>query len=145
MKRPDVRVGLVLALAVVMVGTAGVVATAQPTATASSVTRASSCGNLKYMPSKIVIACADAGLTATNLTWTRWTHKVADATGTGVAKTCIPDCASGGFENAPIALHLNKPRKCDRGGRVFRAGHWAWIGTPPPNSPAGGPVGGFCP
>jgi hypothetical protein len=144
-KRHGVRAGLALSVVTIIAGVAAVAVSARPTATASSVTRASSCGNLRYKPSQYVIACGDAGLIATNLTWSRWTQKSADATGTGVEKTCDPDCASGGFESAPIVLHLNKPRKCDKGGRIFSKGHWAWAGTPPPKtSHFAGPAGGYC-
>jgi hypothetical protein len=145
MKRSGVGVGLFLVLVAIGATTAAIAESAGPTATASSPTRASSCGNLRYKPSEIVIACGDAGLRATDLVWSRWTKKVADATGTGVAKTCVPDCASGGFQSAPIAVHLHKTRKCSRGGRIFSKGSWAWIGTPPPNESAGGAVVGFCP
>lgn len=94
------------------------------------------CFKPKFKPSAVVIACGDAGLIVENVIWSSWTRKAAQGTGTGVAKTCDPDCATGGTVTAPIALALNKARKCSNGKRIFTRLHYTW----PSGSPVGGPA-----
>jgi hypothetical protein len=103
----------------------------------------SNCGKLTYQPSSVVMACGDAGLIAESLTWSQWTSKRASATGTGVAKTCDPDCASGGVTTAPIEVRATKPRKCSNGRRVFSKLHYFWTAGKPPGLFPGAPSSGF--
>jgi hypothetical protein len=94
------------------------------------------CFKPKFEPSAVVIACGDAGLIVENVGWSSWTRKAAEGTGTGVAKTCDPDCAAGGTVTAPIALALSKVRKCQNGKRIFTRLRYTW----PSGSPVGGPA-----
>jgi hypothetical protein len=119
-------------------------APAKVTATASGKrVYLSNCGKLTYQPSSVVMACGDAGLIAESLTWSRWTNKSAVGSGTGVAKTCVPDCASGGTTSGPIEVRATKPRKCSNGRHVFSKLHYFWTAGPPPGTFPGTPSSGF--
>ena len=55
----------------------------------------SNCVKPKFKPAKVIIACGDASLGARELTWSKWTHKLALGTGTGRVNDCDPDCVHG--------------------------------------------------
>lgn len=52
-------------------------------------------GGLAFKPKDIVIACADAGVAFSNITWTRWNNNGAVGRGTLTVNTCEPTCAAG--------------------------------------------------
>jgi hypothetical protein len=91
----------------------------------------SNCNKAKFEPTQVIIDCGDAGLIAKGLTWSTWTRKTADGTGTGVIEICKPDCASGKTKSAPIALHLSKPQKCSNGKRLFSKLRYTWTQNAP--------------
>jgi hypothetical protein len=97
------------------------------------------CAKPRFEPRSVIIACGDAGLVANDLTWSSWGRKTAQGAGTGVLKTCDPNCASGGTVSGPIELTLSKPRKCSSGKRLFSKLRYAWVGSPPsPGAPPSG-------
>ena len=52
-------------------------------------------GGLAYKPKEIVIACADAGVLFSNITWSKWDMNGAKGRGNLVVNTCEPTCADG--------------------------------------------------
>jgi hypothetical protein len=70
------------------------------------------CGNSKFRPRTIVVACGDAGFIIESISWSHWGGKSARGSGTGVTKVCLPDCASGGIEKHPVSISLFRVVKC---------------------------------
>lgn len=68
-------------------------------------------------------------------------------TGTGVAKVCEPDCASGKVVRDAIRLVLSQPRVCSTDGkRHFTKIRYVWVnGAPVPGQPAQGAIPMPCP
>jgi hypothetical protein len=109
------------------------VALANPVATESGkrVELIANCFKPKFKPGTVIIACGDASLGAKGMTWSTWTRKKADGTGTGTVNDCTPDCAGGTFHNAPMEIQLSKPQLCSNGKRVFAKLRWIWTSGPP--------------
>jgi hypothetical protein len=97
----------------------------------------SNCKKARFEPKMVIIACGDAGLIAQGLTWPSWSQKTAQGVGTGVIKTCNPNCAQGGTASGPIALLLSKPQHCSNGLRLFSKLRYAWIQAPPTGPQSG--------
>ena len=55
-------------------------------------------GALDYRPTQIVLACGDAGVYFTDVTWSRWTMNGARGIGTLNVNTCEPTCTAGNIE-----------------------------------------------
>ena len=128
--------------AVLLVGIAALLAVAVSTADARGpVAEASgkrpllisNCAKAKFKPAAVIIACGDASLGATGMTWSSWTQKSAVGTGTGEINDCTPDCVHGTTKRAPMELRLSKPVKCSNGKRIFAKLRYTWT--------AGAPVG----
>ena len=109
------------------------VALASPVATESGkrVELIANCFKPKFKPGTVIIACGDASLGAKGMTWSSWTRKKADGTGTGLINDCTPDCASGTTKTAPMELQLSKPQLCSNGKRVFAKLRYIWTSGPP--------------
>lgn len=103
---------------------------------------ASDCNNATFKPERIVLACADAGFLATDLSWSQWGREQAKGKGTGKEKICEPNCAAGHFAEGKIRLRLFRPRNCSQDGkRHFTKLEYVWLNEPP----AGGPMQGTVP
>ena len=89
------------------------------------------CAKPKFKPVDVIIACGDASLGARSMTWSTWTRKRADGTGTGQINDCNPDCAHGTTKSAPMELQLTKPQTCSNGKRVFAKLRYIWTSGPP--------------
>jgi hypothetical protein len=89
------------------------------------------CFKPKFKPADVIIACGDASLGARGMTWSTWTRKKADGTGTGQINDCNPDCAHGTTRTAPMELQLSKPQLCSNGKRVFAKLRYIWTSGPP--------------
>lgn len=115
------------ALAVAVVAAAlGALAVTGPAAQRTYV--AGNCSNAVFKPKQIVLACADAGFLATELSWSRWGQKQAKGTGTGKVKICKPDCAAGHFNEADIQVRLYQPRYCSQDSkRHFTKVEYIWL------------------
>jgi hypothetical protein len=98
------------------------------------------CFKPKFKPKDVIIACGDASLGARGMTWSVWTRKKADGTGTGQINDCDPDCASGTTKSAPMELQLSKPQLCSNGKRVFAKLRYIWTSGPPTDALASGSV-----
>lgn len=57
-------------------------------------------------PKEIVIACADAGVLITKITWKEWNANRARGTGVLAWNPCLPDCASSTAVTYPVVLTL---------------------------------------
>jgi hypothetical protein len=79
------------------------------------------CGDLQVKPSTVIFACADAGLGAIHLDWSHWGDRKAKGKGTLYAKTCDPDCTSGGVDKFPVVVVFRKLRTENCSGKVVRA------------------------
>jgi len=64
-------------------------------------------GDLDFKPEEIVLACADAGVSFSDITWTRWNMNRAVGRGTLNVNTCEPTCAAGNVETYPVRLRLS--------------------------------------
>jgi hypothetical protein len=98
------------------------------------------CFKPKFKPKDVIIACGDASLGARGMTWSMWTRKKADGTGTGQINDCDPDCASGTTKSAPMELQLSKPQLCSNGKRVFAKLRYIWTSGPPTDALESGSV-----
>jgi hypothetical protein len=84
------------------------------------------CNKPQVRPNRIVFACGDGGLYANDFNWKKWGHRRARGKGVLHAKTCDPDCATGGWNHYRVQIKLRKVRKghCgDRYVRLFRKAH----------------------
>ena len=91
----------------------------------------SNCAKPKFKPANVILACGDASLGATGVTWSSWTRKVAVGGGTGQLNDCNPDCASGKTKTAPMTLRASKPQTCSNGRRVFTKLAYTWTDKAP--------------
>lgn len=57
-------------------------------------------------PSSITIACADAGVAITKISWSSWKASSAKGKGTLTVNTCEPTCAAGNNETYPVRISL---------------------------------------
>jgi hypothetical protein len=89
------------------------------------------CLKPKFEPKSVIIACGDASLGATGITWSSWTQKSAVGTGTGQINDCTPDCVHGHTKMAPMQLSLSKPKKCPNGRRLFTKLRYTWTSGAP--------------
>jgi hypothetical protein len=89
------------------------------------------CLRPKFEPKSVIIACGDASLGATGLTWSSWTQKSAVGNGTGQINDCTPDCAHGTQKTAPMELRLSKPQRCSNGRRLFSKLRYTWTSGAP--------------
>src|SRR5436190_5544511 len=74
-------------------------------------------------PVRIVLACADNGLWINSIHYGRWGSRTVHAHGVLHAKTCVPDCASGGVKDYPTKFRLYRIGRvtCDaRSIRMYR-------------------------
>jgi hypothetical protein len=66
-------------------------------------------GKAQIKPKEIVITCADAGVTITKITWTKWTNNTAKGSGTLVWNTCLPKtCVDGIVEKYKAKITLGR-------------------------------------
>jgi hypothetical protein len=89
------------------------------------------CAKPKFEPKDVIIACGDASLGATGITWSSWTQKSAIGNGTGQVNDCTPDCVHGMTKMAPMQLTLSKPKKCSNGRRLFTKLRYTWTSGAP--------------
>ena len=99
------------------------------------------CAKPKFKPANVILACGDASLGATGVSWTSWTQKSAVGSGTGQLNDCNPDCVHGKTKTAPMSLRASKPRTCSNGRRIFTKLAYTWTsGAPVGNVPDSGSV-----
>jgi hypothetical protein len=100
-----------------------------------------SCAKPKFKPANVILACGDASLGATGVTWSSWTRKAAAGSGTGQLNDCNPNCAQGKTKTAPMSLRASKPTTCKNGRRIFTKLSYTWTsGAPVGNVPDSGSV-----
>ena len=63
--------------------------------------------SLSVEPPSIVVACADNGMGAEDLSWTSWTATTASATGEFWENDCTPYCAEGTIKLYPASIALS--------------------------------------
>jgi hypothetical protein len=122
------RVGAVAArIAVVAVGLMALALAILPTAVSDAARQRTyapkDCTKPQVRPNRIVFACGDFGLYVNHLRWKKWGHRRARGKGVLHAKTCDPDCATGGYDDYRVKIKLRKVRlgHCgDRYVRLFR-------------------------
>jgi hypothetical protein len=62
----------------------------------------------RVKPTRIVLACGDGNGVAENLTWLKWSNKVAIGKGDLNQNDCTPDCAEGTFHTYPARFLLSE-------------------------------------
>jgi hypothetical protein len=99
------------------------------------------CAKPKFEPANVILACGDASLGATGVSWSSWTGKAAVGNGTGQLNDCNPDCVHGKVKTAPMSLRASKPQTCSNGRRIFTKLAYTWTsGAPVGNVPDHGSV-----
>jgi len=99
----SVHISLRLPLALALVSPLGLLASTTPSAATTHVT-ISDCGIAKVAPSSLIISCADANRSITNITWHHWGSTVATGTGTLHWNTCTPTCVAGTWRQSPLSF-----------------------------------------
>jgi hypothetical protein len=85
-------------------------------------------------PKQIVLACADAGIAVTGISWTIWNANRAKGRGTLTWNTCLPtDCASGIVQTYRVRITLGGVADAPGEPSTFSAMRLAF--------PQGGPAG----
>ena len=87
-------------------------------------------------PTRIVLACGDAGFFINAIDWKYWGNKKAKGSGVAHAKVCRPSCAAGQFHDYPVKFKLYKVRSRICNGRrlpMFQKIKMTWPGQRPPN------------
>jgi hypothetical protein len=104
------------------------------------------CHGHNFKPGRIILACADAGLLVEHLSWKHWGRGEANGVGTGVGKTCRPNCAAGGTRSASMEVRLFRPQRCAQDQRVhFTRIRYRWThGSPIAGQPDQGVVRSPC-
>jgi hypothetical protein len=104
------------------------------------------CAKPKFKPANLIFACGDASFGATGVTWSSWTRKSANGSGTGQINDCNPDCAHGHPHSAAINVTANRPRTCSNGRRIFTKLSFSWASgaSPVANFPASGSIPAGC-
>jgi hypothetical protein len=69
---------------------------------------ASRCGNGRYRPRTIMVACGDGNF-FTQLSWRGWNTTVANGRGLANENDCNPACYVGHFHTHPIRVRLEAP------------------------------------
>ena len=67
-------------------------------------------GHPQARPASITLACADAGIVLTRITWSSWSANGARGTGQLSVNDCQPTCAAGKFVSTPTSITLSRPR-----------------------------------
>jgi hypothetical protein len=65
------------------------------------------CESAEYKPESITLTCADGGWSIQAITWTTWTDKGAEGTGTWRENLCKPNCADGEIVEANVQVKLS--------------------------------------
>ena len=65
------------------------------------------CESAVYKPESITLTCADGGWSIQAITWSTWTEKGADGTGTWKENLCKPNCAEGKIAEAKVNIKLS--------------------------------------
>jgi hypothetical protein len=65
------------------------------------------CESAVYKPESITLTCADGGWSLQQITWTLWTEKGAEGTGTFRENLCEPSCAEGKIAEAKVKIELS--------------------------------------
>jgi hypothetical protein len=85
--------------------------------------------DLQFKPRSITVFCADAGMVARRIDWTRWTDRRAEGDSRrALANDCEPSCAEGTFHRYHARMLLRRPRTCDDGRRVFTRLNVTFVG-----------------
>jgi len=103
-------------LALTLLSSLGVLVSAS-TASASAPVSISDCGTLKVAPSSLVISCADANRSITDIKWTNWGQAVAQGKGMLNWNTCTPTCVSGTYRHQSLTFRAQ--RRGTRGAHVL--------------------------
>jgi hypothetical protein len=69
-------------------------------------------GRAAIKPSRFVVTCADAGVSATGLRWSKWSASEGVARGTLVTNECDPNCAAGRFSRQRVTVRVWRLRAC---------------------------------
>jgi hypothetical protein len=65
------------------------------------------CESAVYKPESITLTCADGGWSIQAITWSTWTEKGAEGTGTWRENLCKPNCAAGKIAEAKVNVKLS--------------------------------------
>lgn len=82
-------------------------------------------------PSSIVLTCADAGVSASGITWTGWGSTFAAGKGIASVNGCQPSCVAGRFTKYKIVLIADGAQRCPNGQKAYARITEAWIGRSP--------------
>lgn len=66
-------------------------------------------GNPQTRPASLTLACADAGITLSGVTWSAWSPRAARGAGRLGVNSCQPSCAAGTFGYSRVTIALSTP------------------------------------
>ena len=98
--------------------------------TAKSMQLPDCAGRLGERPTSVILTCADAGVTATKLTWTGWGSPFSAGVGVASVNDCDPSCAEGHFHDFKIVLIAEGRQSCS-GSEAYAKVTYAFIGPSP--------------
>jgi hypothetical protein len=122
----SVRVALPVLLCLLLVAVAP--------AAASARTRVPSCGQYRYAPRLVTLACSDDAFGLERMRWSRWTTAAAFGRGLVFADDCDPYCAAGHLHVYRVHVALAGVLRCG-GTRIFRRARIRYVGRRPPGRP----------
>ena len=83
------------------------------------------CFNFAIEPAVVMLACADGGISVTNIHWQKWWGSP-QISGNGIFRwnDCKPDCVNGHSHSERALVTLGKITFCDRIGRLAYTEIW---------------------
>jgi hypothetical protein len=109
--------------------------TAPITVAGQATTVVADCGAGAYQPARIIIACGDGNVIATQIRWTQWVNAQAVGTSEVLMNPCKPSCASSPATPPHAAkLTLSDPVATAHGPRFSKV-TIAWTGPSPTGTP----------
>lgn len=92
------------------------------------------CGKALTRPKTVTLACADAGVVLSKLSWSSFGGNTARAKGQISINTCEPNCAAGATKTYPVLVAASKPKACKRAVSVYRHIALTFTGAKPSNA-----------
>lgn len=117
---------LAAAICALATGSLATAATPRAHATTRVFVAAEGCRGHAYKPRKMVLACADANLYVTELSYSSYGAREAKASGRFHVNDCTPNCAGGRFHTYRGSVRLSDVVRCADGRRYFSRARYSF-------------------